>query len=59
MVWPAEPQHTALYDIIKNTVQFLEMAVKLYHGLLGFNADRTVEDVDVSEEFLIAGAEEI
>jgi len=46
-----ENQHTTLHGIIKKVIWFLDMAVMLFHRILGFNADRS----DVSEEFLLAG----
>ena len=47
----AENGHTTLHGMIRQVIWFLDMAVKLLHQILGFNADRS----DISEEFLITG----
>lgn len=47
--------HHLCHDFIEKIVRFLEVVVKMFHGILGFNAERTVNQnmVDVTEEFLI------
>ena len=57
--WLAENQHTFLHSMVKKAVGVLKMAVKLFHSILGFNADRTVDQgtVSISEEILITGDE--
>ena len=49
MHWLTENGHSTLNGMIRQMIWFLDMAVKLLHQILGFNADRS----DISEEFLI------
>ena len=48
---------TRLHNIMKKIAQFLQIAVTLFHRLLGFNADREIDEgiVGISEGTLIAG----
>ncbi len=52
-----EDHETASHGIVERIVHFLEVIVKLFHSLLGFNADlnnEKVVDIDISEEYLRA-----
>ena len=46
--------HTILHNAVEKMIQFLEITVKLFHGLLGFNADRSVDQGinDLQDNFL-------
>lgn len=50
-----DSRHTC-HDMIEKIVGFLEMVVKMFHGILGFNAERTVNQ-NMVEEFLITNGE--
>lgn len=55
-LFSAYVQRKESLKLVKAVVRCLEESVTLFHGLLGFNADRTVDPVDqridLSEEYL-------
>ena len=57
LTWLHGNRRTTMHNVIGKIVHLLQIVVQLFHGLLGFNADRTVDQgiADASGEFLITG----